>query len=398
MHRSANTPTPSHRPQAGQSSLAERFWGLARSRESTEFSGDERAVVAHVLEILDALEAGEQGTELSVNTVSFLHLLRQSEIDGDLLYASPEQARGEQMDERSLVFSVGVLIFEKLTGRHPFGAEGNPRRIARIQRAEMASGVNYLQTINGPLRRILLRCMGPFPEERWDNLSDLRRQLEDFLRGDSSEKPGPALPALPAERKTRNRLARASSHAMTIAADREVDRRSRAMPAMRQGRTARSWMLRATWMLAGAAVAFAAVWITGNASSGDDATPAAARKSEAKPAKVAQAPSPSAKLPSKSTAPTPKAKDKAAPRPEPSGATSFKRQPRARRERKSHPSSRRTTHRLRRRARGRSRSAARSEVLRQGPSSTKASALAHRFSSPQKLATFERSTLQRAAH
>lgn len=163
--------------------LAERFWSIARGMEgdADAASTDPVKVVRHVLRVLDALSEGQKGEGLTVNTVSFLALLRQHELMGDLVYASPEQARGEVVDERSLVFSVGVLIFEKVTGRHPFGAEGNPRRIARIQKGELGSGVSYFPKIPAGLRTILLRAMGPFPEDRWPSLRALRAKLEEFV-------------------------------------------------------------------------------------------------------------------------------------------------------------------------------------------------------------------------
>ena len=185
--------------------LAERFWSLARGMEGTTDSTEPVAVVEHVLSVLDALDAGKVGADLSAGTVNFLTLLRQHEVQGDLLYASPEQARGEQVDERSLVFSVGVLLFEKLTGRHPFGADGNPQRLARIQRGEMASGVNYFPRVPAELRAVLLKAMGPFPEERWNTLADLRLQLRAFVgyarapgNGTTPRLSRP-LPALPGE-------------------------------------------------------------------------------------------------------------------------------------------------------------------------------------------------------
>src|SRR5436305_892160 len=120
--------------------LAERFWSIARSvgpaGDDAE-SREPKAVVRHVLRILDALSSGQVGDGLSQSTLSFLQLLRLQEAAGDMSYASPEQARGETLDERSLVFSVGVLIFEELTGHHPFGAVPSPRRFARIQKCEM---------------------------------------------------------------------------------------------------------------------------------------------------------------------------------------------------------------------------------------------------------------------
>jgi len=186
--------------------LAERFWSLARAAEREDDSNDPVAVVEHALRVLDQLDSGQVGDNLTARTLSFLALLRQYEVKGDLLYASPEQARGEQMDERALVFSVGVLIFEKLTGRHPFGDVGNPDRLARIRRGEMASGVNYFPIVPPGLRQVLVKAMGPFPEERWSSLLDMRAQLERFV--DQAKNPqdysGPVrtsrpLPALPRE-------------------------------------------------------------------------------------------------------------------------------------------------------------------------------------------------------
>ena len=186
--------------------LAERFWSLARAAERDDDSTEPVAVVEHALRVLDELDAGKVGDNLTARTLSFLALLRQYEVKGDLLYASPEQARGEQLDERALVFSVGVLIFEKLTGRHPFGEVGNPERLARIRRGEMASGVNYFPIVPPGLRTVLVKAMGPFPEERWSSLLEMRAQLERFV--DQAKNPqdysGPTraarpLPALPRE-------------------------------------------------------------------------------------------------------------------------------------------------------------------------------------------------------
>ncbi len=180
MSSAVAKPAPPETP-----TLSYRFWSLAKGAPIEDLHPDEidpAAVVKHTLAILDALSQGETGDALSVSTLSFLKLLRQHELAGELSYASPEQIRGETMDERSLVFSVGVLLFERLTARHPFGAENNqPRRVARIRRGEFGSGVNYFPTVSAGLRSILMRSMGPFPEERFATLAELRSNLESYV-------------------------------------------------------------------------------------------------------------------------------------------------------------------------------------------------------------------------
>jgi hypothetical protein len=166
--------------------LAERFWSLAHSVGEESTDPEPTAVVRHVLKILDSLEAGEVGDGVSQCSLSFLALLRQHEAMGDLSYASPEQARGENIDERSLVFSVGVLLFEELTGRHPFGKE-TARRFARIKKGELGSGVQYFPQVPTELRTVLVRAMGPFPEERFASLAELRRVLEKFVAAPKDE-------------------------------------------------------------------------------------------------------------------------------------------------------------------------------------------------------------------
>jgi hypothetical protein len=193
---SAPSPIPSLGQKRAPGSLAERFWSIVKSTGPSAddaTSVEPHAVVRHVLRILDALASGEVGDGVSQSTVSFLQLLRQQEQAGDLSYASPEQARGEALDERSLVFSVGVLIFEELTGRHPFGAMASGRRLARIQKCELGSGVQFFPQVPAQLRNVLMKAMGPFPEERYRCLDELREHLERFAEGRPDETPAKPL-------------------------------------------------------------------------------------------------------------------------------------------------------------------------------------------------------------
>lgn len=173
------TPRPELCRQPRAATLADRFWSLSGRSIAEDHSP--LKVVGEFLDALDQFQEQRHGTALSEEGETLLALLRRQEVQGDLTYASPEQVRGEPVDERSLVFSVGVLLFEKLTDRHPFGVD-RPTQMERLRRGELASGVNYFPRIPAELRAVVVAAIAAFPEERWNNLADFRRQLEAFRR------------------------------------------------------------------------------------------------------------------------------------------------------------------------------------------------------------------------
>ena len=191
-----STPAGNPSPQAPLTSttasnptFADRFWALAPGPERTDVPEPLHTIVIvrHFLAVLDHLHKGPRKTVPALGA-----MLRAAEVDGCVSYASPEQLSGEPLDTRSVVFSLGVVLFERLAGRHPFGAENNrPRRITRIQRGEMGSGVNSFPTIAASVRQVLMRAMNPFPEERWPDLRPMRELLGQFLTSDA---PHPRLP------------------------------------------------------------------------------------------------------------------------------------------------------------------------------------------------------------
>ncbi len=66
------------------------------------------------------------------------------------------------------------------------------RRFARIQKCELGSGVQFFPQVPSQLRNVLMKAMGPFPEERYRSLKELRDHLERFVEGRPDETPGRA--------------------------------------------------------------------------------------------------------------------------------------------------------------------------------------------------------------
>ncbi|MBQ7008735.1 MAG: serine/threonine protein kinase, partial [Ruminococcus sp.] len=99
---------------------------------------------------------------------------------GSVHYISPEQAKGDVTDERSDIYSVGVMLYEMLTGKKPFDSE-NPVSIAVMHMhdtPERPKAVN--PDIPDGLEEIILKAMEKSPSERYQSTSDMISDIEDF--------------------------------------------------------------------------------------------------------------------------------------------------------------------------------------------------------------------------
>jgi len=164
-------------------SLAERFWSLAEAAERGAIVDRSRpvGVVRHILDILAELEAGRSGGQVALSTRAFLADLVNREAMGDLSYVAPERAQGSAGDERALVYSIGILLFEGLTGRHPSGAIEGPRRVGRLSQDELVALIGRSGEVPAALRGVLGRATCPDPAERYASVAALCAELEWFV-------------------------------------------------------------------------------------------------------------------------------------------------------------------------------------------------------------------------
>jgi predicted ATPase/tRNA A-37 threonylcarbamoyl transferase component Bud32 len=109
--------------------------------------------------------------------VTIESLTRDGEVLGTVHYMSPEQARGAEVDTRSDQFSFGILLYEMLTGAHPFARGTAAETMVAIMRDGPAPVSTRHPELPAALEWLLDRCLAKEPERRYDATRDLCREL-----------------------------------------------------------------------------------------------------------------------------------------------------------------------------------------------------------------------------
>jgi serine/threonine protein kinase len=109
-------------------------------------------------------------------------------IVGTVQYMAPEQIEGKTVDGRTDIFAFGSVLFEMLTGRKAFEANGNAGLMAAILERE-APPLSSLQPLATPaLERLVATCLAKDPDERWQTARDLLRELQWLAGPDAALK------------------------------------------------------------------------------------------------------------------------------------------------------------------------------------------------------------------
>jgi WD40 repeat protein/predicted Ser/Thr protein kinase len=177
------------------SNLSERLWhGLPGHRQSVQW----------LLAVAQGLQAAhEKGlvhrdvkpSNIFIDSVGKAYIgdfglaLRGEEVGkgprllGTPSYMSPEQARGEGhlVDARSDIFSMGVVLYEMLTGRPPFQAETVSKTLKHVVELEPVAPALLNPMVGRDLDTICLKCLDKRPEKRYATAGALAEDLQRFL-------------------------------------------------------------------------------------------------------------------------------------------------------------------------------------------------------------------------
>lgn len=104
-----------------------------------------------------------------------------SDVMGSVHYSSPEQARNGFIDGKSDIYSLGIVMYEMVTGRVPFDGDTTVSIAIQHLQEEMVPPSAYAPDLPVSLEKIILKCTQKSPSRRYQNIGDLIQDLKKAL-------------------------------------------------------------------------------------------------------------------------------------------------------------------------------------------------------------------------
>lgn len=144
-----------------------------------------------------------QGTELTSRGV----------ILGTPKYMSPEQARGESVDARSDLFSLGIVLYQMASGKAPFEAPSVTAMLVKIAESEPVPVETVCPDIHPQLANIIMQLLSKAPEHRPESAEAVHRRLLEI--GNQMESEYPSIDSVPANAGFNSLVGRRSKYGIT---------------------------------------------------------------------------------------------------------------------------------------------------------------------------------------
>ncbi len=109
-----------------------------------------------------------------------ISVTREGHVLGTVSHMSPEQAEGREVDHRTDIFSLGVLLYEMCTGKLPFTGASPNAVLSSILKDTPASVTEVNPKLPADLGRVIKRCLAKDSERRYQTAVDVRTELEEL--------------------------------------------------------------------------------------------------------------------------------------------------------------------------------------------------------------------------
>ena len=106
---------------------------------------------------------------------------RPGVLKGKFAYMSPEQAKGEPVDSRSDLYSLGIVFWETLCAKRLFMAENEAATLTKVTNPQVEPPSVVCSRVPGALDKVVLKLLDPNPDTRYQTARQLAEDLEEYL-------------------------------------------------------------------------------------------------------------------------------------------------------------------------------------------------------------------------
>lgn len=122
-------------------------------------------------------------TDFGIARLDSSNLTQEGQMLGTPNYMAPEQVMGKEVDHRADLFSLGVVLYEMLTGHKPFAGENLTQVSHRIVYEPFTPPEKFVRDLPPALRAVLAKALEKNPDDRYSTASDLARDLASAVAG-----------------------------------------------------------------------------------------------------------------------------------------------------------------------------------------------------------------------